>query len=90
MERLVFDFVFLTGNNGKIRINVISGRLVVARISHELTTAVAYTSVLTALCSVGLLDVLYKYDCGGFTNGRMSCQAGVSTASLRNSVRNAG
>ena len=29
-----------------------------ARISHQLTTAVAYTSALTALCSVGLLDVL--------------------------------
>ena len=28
------------------------------RISHELTTAAANTSVLTALCSFGLLDVL--------------------------------
>ena len=27
-----------------------------ARISHELTTAAAYTSVLTALCSFGLLS----------------------------------
>ena len=29
-----------------------------ARISHELTTAATNTSVLTALCSFGLLDVL--------------------------------
>jgi len=29
-----------------------------ARISRQLSTAVAYTSGLTALCSVGLLDVL--------------------------------
>jgi len=64
------------------------GLILSRRISHELTTAAAYTSVLTALCSVGLLDVLYKYVCGGL--GRMSCQADVSTASLRNPVRNAG
>ena len=58
---------------------------VLARISHGLTTAAAYTSALTALCSFGLLDVLYKYDCGVFISisGRMPWQAGVFTASLR-------
>ena len=56
---------------------------VLTRISHELTTAAAYTSALTALCSFGLLDVLYKYDCGVFISGRMPCQDSVCTASLR-------
>ena len=57
---------------------------VLTRISHELTTAAAYTSALTALCSFGLLDVLHKYDCGVFISisGRMPCQDSVSTASL--------
>jgi len=52
-----------------------------------LTTAAADTSTLTALCSVGLLDVLCQYDCGGLS--RKPCQAGVSTASLRKPMRNA-
>ena len=34
------------------------GSPLLARTSHELTTTAAYTSVLTALCSVVLLDVL--------------------------------
>ncbi|MFH1964865.1 MAG: hypothetical protein ABIJ42_04920, partial [Acidobacteriota bacterium] len=47
-------------------------------------------AVRSLLAKDGLLDVLYKYDCGVFISGRMPCQAGVSTASLRNLVRNAG
>ena len=60
------------------------------RISHELTTTAADRSTLTALCSFGLLDVLYENDCGGFISCREPCQAGVFTTSLRKPVRNAG
>ena len=42
----------------------------------------------TALNSVGLLDVLYEYDCGGLCFNE-PCQYGISTASLRELVRNA-
>jgi len=56
---------------------------VTARRLHQLTTAGADTSDLAVLNSVGLLDVLYKYDCQGFINGRKPCYAGAFTASLR-------
>ena len=59
-----------------------------ARISHELATATADASTLTAFRSVGLLDVLHEYDCGGL--GRKPCQSGASTVSLRKLMRNAG
>ena len=36
-----------------------------ARISHRWSTVSPQTSVLAALRSVGLLDVLHEYDCGG-------------------------
>jgi hypothetical protein len=42
----------------------------------------------TALCSVGLLNVLYKYACGGL--GRKPCQNGAFTVSPRKLLRNAG
>ena len=42
-----------------------------ARISHQLSAATADTSAQTALRSVGLLDVLSKYACGGL--GRAPC-----------------
>ena len=60
-----------------------------ARILHQLTTAAADTSGLTALCSVGLLAVLHKYDCGDLGLNE-PCQAGVPTASLRMLVLSAG
>ena len=59
-----------------------------ARISHQLATATADASTLTAFRSVGLLDVLHEYDCGGL--GRKPCQSGASTVSLRKLMRNAG
>ena len=34
------------------------------RIIHESSTAVADPGMSTALCSLGLLDVLFKYACG--------------------------
>ncbi len=46
------------------------------------------SSALTALCSVGLLDVLSKYDCGGL--GRKPCQDGAFGLSRRPGMRNAG
>ena len=62
--------------------------ITLARISHELATATADASTLTAFRSVGLLDVLHEYDCGGL--GRKPCQSGASTVSLRKLMRNAG
>ena len=59
-----------------------------ARISHELAYATADASYLTAFRSVGLLDVLHEYDCGGL--GCKLCQSGPSTVSLRKHMRNAG
>ncbi len=38
---------------------------ILTRISHRWSTATPQSSALAVLCSVGLLDVLYKYDCGG-------------------------
>jgi hypothetical protein len=39
-------------------------------------------------CSVGLLDVLHEYACGGL--GRRPCQSGAYTVSSHEPVRNAG
>lgn len=50
--------------------------------------AVTDTSRLSALCAVGLLEVLHKYDCGGL--GCKPCQTGVSATSPRKLVRIAG
>jgi hypothetical protein len=59
-----------------------------ARDSHKVATAAADLYVLTAFRSVVLLDVLSS------TTARASvarpCQGRISTASLRNLVRNAG
>ena len=59
-----------------------------ARISHRWSTASPQTSVLAAFRSVGFLDVLHEYDCGGL--GRKPCQAGFCGASLRQAMRNPG
>ena len=45
-------------------------------------------SVLTAFYSVGLLDVLLKYACGGLPS--KPCRNGASTVSLHKPMRNAG
>ena len=66
----------------------LSGNFGLARISHKLAAATADASVLTVFRSVGLLDVLHEYDCGGL--GRKPCQTGASTVSLHKPVRNAG
>ena len=63
-------------------------RVGLARISHRWSTASPQTSVLAAFRSVGLLDVLHEYDCGGL--GRKPCQAGFCGASLRQAMRNPG
>jgi hypothetical protein len=42
------------------------------RISHQLSTATTYPSVLTALRSVGLLDVLHEYACAGLGRDALS------------------
>ena len=39
---------------------------------HKLSTASAKSSVLTALRSVGLLDVLLEYACGGLGRDALS------------------
>ena len=59
-----------------------------ARISHRRSTAPPQSSALAAFRSVGLLDVLHEYDCGGL--GRKPCQDGACDASLRQAMRNAG
>ena len=59
-----------------------------ARISHRWSTASPQTSFLAALRSLGLLDVLHEYDCGGL--GRKPCQDGPCGASLRQAMRNPG
>ncbi len=59
-----------------------------ARISHRWSAAPPQSSALAALRSVGLLDVLHEYDCGGL--GRKPCQDGPFGASLRQAMRNAG
>ena len=63
-------------------------KMTLTRISHRWSTASPQTSVLAALCSVGLLDVLHEYDCGGL--GRKPCQDGLCDASLRQVMRNPG
>ncbi len=59
----------------------ISKPATLTRIIHKFSTAAAPSSALAALRSVGLLDVLHEYDCGGL--GRKPCQDGSVTASLR-------
>ncbi len=61
---------------------------ILARISHRRSTTSPQSSALAVFRSVGLLDVLYKYDCGGL--GRKPCQDGTCDASLRQAMRNAG
>ena len=58
------------------------------RISHRRSTTSPQSSALAVFRSVGLLDELYKYDCGGL--GRKPCQDGPCDASLRQAMRNAG
>ena len=63
-----------------------------ARISHRWSTASPQTSVLAALRSVDLLDVLHEYDCGG--SPRVVSVASLARtafcgASLRPAMRNA-
>ena len=58
------------------------------RISHRWSTASPQSSALAVLRSVGLLDVLHEYDCGGL--GRKPCQDGPCGASLRQAMRNPG
>jgi hypothetical protein len=59
-----------------------------APIAHKLATATAHASALTAFCSVGLLDILQEYECGGL--GRKLCQSGAFTVSLRQPMRKGG
>ncbi len=64
-----------------------------ARISHRWSTASPQTSVLAAVRSVGLLDVLHEYDCGGsprVVSGGKPCQEAPCAASLRQAMRNVG
>ena len=61
---------------------------ILARISHRWSTASPQSSALAVLRSVGLLDVLHEYDCGGL--GRKPCQDGPCGASLRQAMRNPG
>ncbi len=58
------------------------------RIIHKFSTAAAQSSVLAVFRSVGLLDVLHEYDCGGL--GRKPCHDGAFTASLRKLMNNPG
>ena len=55
-----------------------------AQISPLQSTAAPQSSALAAFRSVGLLDVLYLYDCGGL--GRKPCQDGACDASLRQAL----
>jgi hypothetical protein len=59
-----------------------------APISHKLVTAPANASALTAFRSVGLLDILHEYECGGL--GRKPCQSGAFTVSLSQPKRKGG
>jgi hypothetical protein len=43
-----------------------------APISHKLATATAKASALTAFLSVGLLEILHEYDCGGLGSQALS------------------
>ncbi len=47
---------------GKDQVQVAQG---LARISHRQSAASPQSSALAVLRSVGLLDVLHEYDCGG-------------------------
>ena len=66
----------------------VTTQAVLTRISHRWSTAPPQSSALAVLRSVGLLDVLHEYDCGGL--GRKPCQDGPFGASLRQAMRNAG
>ena len=55
---------------------------------HKLSTASVKSSVLTALRSLGLLDVLHEYACGASVAA--PCQAGAFAASLRHLMHNPG
>ena len=55
-----------------------------SQISPLQSTAAPQSSALAAFRSVGLLDVLYLYDCGGL--GRKPCQDGACDASLRQAL----
>ena len=68
-------------NNGVLNIKL-------ARIIHKFSTAVAQSSALAVLRSVGLLDGLHEHDCGGL--GRKPCQDGAFAASLRKLMNNPG
>ena len=70
---------------GKDQVQVAQG---LDRISHRQSTKSPQSSALAALRSVGLLDVLHEYDCGGL--GRKPCQDGPCGASLRQAMRNPG
>ncbi len=59
-----------------------------ARISHQLSAAATDKGLFTALRSVGLLDVLFKYASGAL--GRAPCNQTPLRPSRRNLVRNAG
>ncbi len=69
--------IFLLRNMGYIHIDewwpliMIVVGLALARIIHEFPTVAADTGMFTALRSVGLLDVLFKYACGAL--GRAPC-----------------
>ena len=56
--------------------------------STRWSAASPQSSALAALRSVGLLDVLHEYDCGGL--GRKPCRDGPCGASLRQAMRNPG
>ena len=55
---------------------------------HAQSIASPQSSALAALCSVGLLDALYEYDCGGL--GRKPYQSSACDASLRPGMKNQG
>ena len=65
-----------------------SSAWILTRISHRWSTTSPQSSALAVFRSVGLLDVLHEYDCGGL--GRKPCQDGPCGASLRQAMRNAG
>ena len=76
------------GEGGMGEVYLVQDTGPLARISHRRPTTSPQSSALAVFRSVGLLDVLYKYDCGGL--GRKPCQDGTCDASLRQAMRNAG
>ena len=71
-----------------IVVSLLSANGYLTRISHRQSTTSPQSSALAVFRSVGLLDVLHEYDCGGL--GRKPCQPGACDASLRPAMRNAG